>query len=159
MEFLMTLVGVGMIGGCLLAVLMGRVRLFRRDLDMDATVARRPLSPDDINLSSIRVAGVGGLGMVAVCLVVALAMPAVGIPVGAGLIAGVVMALVLIHYRRRRGVMPSSTGRPGANTMLAIDEPGDRPAPVEDAPQDPMDRASRRPARRPLAPSFLAHRA
>jgi hypothetical protein len=104
-----------------MAFLISQLRFLPRDLESDAGVDHRPLSPDAINLSSIQVAGVGGLGMVAVSVIVALSMPAVGVPVGAGLVTGALMAWFLIQRRRRRGVMPSSSKGPGANTILAID--------------------------------------
>ena len=140
MEVLMELVGLGLLGGCLMAMLISRVRIQPRDFETASGQDRRTLSPDDINMSSIRVAGVGGLGMVAVSLVVALTMPAVGIPVGAGLAMGALMASFLIYRRRRQGVMPSSTKGPGANTILAIDG-RDEPA------ADPVDTEPRGPAR------------
>ncbi len=121
MEVLMELVGLGLVGGCLMAFLISKLRFLPRDLESDAGVDHRPLSPDAINLSSIQVAGVGGLGMVAVSVIVALSMPAVGVPVGAGVVTGALMAWFLIQRRRRRGVMPSSSKGPGANTILAID--------------------------------------
>lgn len=122
MTFLATLAGLGLLGGCLTAVLISRFRIQRGSPTVDTSAAiQRPLSPDDINLSSIRVAGVGGLGMIAVCIIVALTMPAVGLPVAIGLGAGILMAVVLIRWRRRAGVLPSATNGPGAKTLLQGD--------------------------------------
>lgn len=137
MEVLMELIGLGLLGGCLMAVLISRIRILPRDVQTGAALDHRPLSPDDINLSSIRVAGVGGLGMVAVSVIVSLTMPAVGVPVGVGLITGALMAWFLIYRRRRQGIMPSSTRGPGANTILAIDG---REGPAQDpADAEPRD--------------------
>jgi hypothetical protein len=139
----MELVALGLLGGCLMAALISRIPIQPRDIETRAGLDHRPLSPDDINMSSIRVAGVGGLGMVAVSVIVALTMPAIGVPVGAGLVTGTLMAWFLIHRRRRQGVMPSSTKGPGANTILAIDG-------REESAAGPTDAAPRGSARQGL---------
>lgn len=146
MEVLMELVGLGLVGGCLMALLISKLRFLPRDLESDAGLDNRPLSPDAINMSSIQVAGIGGLGMVVVSVIVAFSMPAVGVPVGAGLVTGALMAWFLIQRRRRRGVMPSSTKGPGANTILAIDRVDTIDARDEQA--DSSDNASGKSPRR-----------
>jgi hypothetical protein len=80
-------------------------------------------STDVINAARIRVAGVGGLGLVAMALVVAWFVPRIGRTLAVGLVLGGIFALVLILGRRRTGAMPSSGLRPGANTILSIDDP------------------------------------
>ena len=54
-----------------------------------------------LNASQIRVAGFGGLGMVAVAVTMALTIPAIGVSLGLGLIGGFLIAIALIPYRRR----------------------------------------------------------
>lgn len=53
-----------------------------------------------INVSRIRVAGVGGLGMVAVAATMALTIPAIGLALGLGLVGGFLVAVALVPYRR-----------------------------------------------------------
>ena|SRR5687767_12382373 len=81
-----------------------------------------PLTIDMINMASIKVAGVGGLGLVAMAAAVALDVPRIAQSVGIGIGLGAVGALVVILRRRRTGVMPSSGRGMGANTVLAIDQ-------------------------------------
>ena len=76
---------------------------------------------DVINISAVRVAGIGGLGLAAVALGVALDVPRIGQTLAVSAALGVVLATVLILRRRRMGPMPSSGRKPGANTTLAID--------------------------------------
>ncbi len=102
--------------------------------------SKEPLPIDVINMSRIRVAGIGGLGLVAMALVVAWDLPRIGLTLSIGAITGSVLAIVLILRRRQSGAMPSSGRRPGANTMLSIDVPpppdgkGDTRRPIEQAP-------------------------
>jgi hypothetical protein len=79
-------------------------------------------STDIINIAHIQVVGVGGLGLVAMCAVVALYIPAVGLSLAAGFGLGTVFAIVLIARGRRSGPIPSSSQRPGASTVLSIDD-------------------------------------
>ena len=73
-------------------------------------------------MASIRVAGVGGLGLVAMALTVALNVPRIGDTLAIGLMLGLALAAGLIVARRRVGPMPSSGRHGGANAVLAIDE-------------------------------------
>jgi len=88
---------------------------------------------DGINMANIRVAGLGGLGMVAGAVVVAVFVPSVGVSIGAAVAAGALLAVGLILWRRRSGPLTSSGQRPGASTMLAIES---RPATAERAPNE-----------------------
>jgi len=72
---------------------------------------------DVINMSSIRVAGVGGLGLVAMAAAVALDLPRIGAVLTIALTGGVAMALAVILYRRRRGPLPSSGPDADARTF------------------------------------------
>jgi len=109
------------VGGLVVALLLAlvhhrssRVRepLPRRD---DATLV------DPINIAHIRVTGIAGLGFVLLALAVAVYIPSIGVSLAIGAALGIVFAVVLILRRRRIGPLPSSGGRPGANTMLSID--------------------------------------
>jgi hypothetical protein len=59
------------------------------------------LSTDVINIAHIRVAGVGGLGLVAMAAIVAWNVPAIGAAVAVALATGIVLAVVIIAWRRR----------------------------------------------------------
>jgi hypothetical protein len=85
-----------------------------------------PISTDVINVSRIRVVGIGGLGLVAMAAVVSIAVPSIGVPVAVSAVLGIVAAACLIVLRRRDGGMRSSGARMGANTTLSI-ESTDRP--------------------------------
>ena len=53
-----------------------------------------------INISRIRVDGLGGLGLVAMAGVVAVFMPAIGFSVAAGILGGIVLAIGIVVARR-----------------------------------------------------------
>lgn len=53
-----------------------------------------------INVSRIRVTGIGGLGMVAMALAIAAAIPPIRVSMALALVGGVCFALALISYRR-----------------------------------------------------------
>lgn len=121
MEALGLLMLFGLIGGGLIALLITRLHVHLRGPAGADAFVRRPLSTDVINMASIKVAGIGGLGMVAVCVVVALTIPVIFLSTSIGLVSGAVLAGYLIRRRRRLGVMPSSGTGMGANTVLRID--------------------------------------
>ena len=56
--------------------------------------------PVSINISGIPVAGIGGLGLVAMAALVAIVMPAARWTIGAGLTGGAVLAVALVVARR-----------------------------------------------------------
>ena len=112
----------GFVGG--LAIALTIFLRQRRGSDPGSLAAPpRPHRPstDIINASSIRVAGIGGLGLVAMAAAVALNVPRIGQTLGIGLILGLALAAVMIVRRRRSGAMPSSGRQAGANTILALD--------------------------------------
>jgi hypothetical protein len=122
----------GLVGGIGFAVLFSRIKRSRSGPDAsDVFGASAPT--DIINMAHIRVAGVGGLGLVVVALATALDVPQIGQSVGLGLALAIPFAVALILWRRRGGPMPSSGGQSGANTMLAIDAADAR----EDDPRTP----------------------
>ena len=94
---------VGFLGGLIIAA--GMLLLNRRRDNDTVSVAYRaePLSTDIINMSSIKVAGVGGLGLVAMAAAVALDIPRIGQSVGLGMVLGLIGAVATILWRRRPG--------------------------------------------------------
>jgi hypothetical protein len=137
MEPLMIIGIPGLFGGLVIALVALKFRNRGDRRTASDPFARESLSTDVINAAHIRVAGVGGFGLVAMAAVVALSVPKIGIPLGIGAVSGVVLAGILILWRRRNGPMPSSGQRTGANTILAIDA---SPAGEENA--DAADRRS-----------------
>lgn len=131
----------GILGGIAIALLIFHLqRPSARESAPDA-FRDRALSTDVINMAHIRVAGVGGLGLVAMALWVALNVPRIGQVLAIGLVAGSVLAGVLIYRRRGRGPLPSSGERRGASTVLSLEEPaGKGDARPED--DDPRLRAA-----------------
>lgn len=93
----------GFVGGLVIAAVM--ILLHRRGARETVAVPYRaePLSTDIINMSSIRVAGVGGLGLVAMAAAVALDIPRIAQSVGIGMGLGVIGAIATIIWRRRPG--------------------------------------------------------
>ncbi len=88
-----------------------------------------------INISSIRVAGVGGLGMIAMIGVIAYALPAVRWFVLVSLTAGVVGGLLLIAFRRVRPepphppIFPSLLGKTRRESSQTFVDPRGRDRP------------------------------
>ena len=111
----------GLIGGLVLALFI-RLHGRRPNAATDAFAGESP-STDVINIARVRVAGVGGLGLVAMALTVAWGVPRIGQTVGIGFILGAICGVVLILRSRGNGPMPSSGRRIGANTTLSIDDP------------------------------------
>jgi hypothetical protein len=119
----------GFLGGLVIAFFIGhRGRHAPSSSDPFARI-----STDVINAARIRVAGVGGLGLVAMALVVAAFVPSIRQSLALGLTLGVVLAVVLILWRRRQGPMPSSGRHAGATTTLSIDS---RPTATEGQDRD-----------------------
>ena len=133
----------GALGGAIVAlivVLQGR-RYSPPPLD---PLRHLPISTNIINMASIRVAGVGGLGLVAMAAAVALDVPRIGQTVALGFVLGIAAAAVMIVRRRGSGAMPSSGQRMGANTVLSIDAPA---AADDSTPDDTLRAVSLVPAR------------
>jgi hypothetical protein len=121
MEPLVFVLVPGLLGGLLIAA-----ALFLRGSGGASAVApvRRDVeavSVDVINASRIRVAGAGGLGLVAMAAAVAIEVPRIGETVAAGAACGALLALALIRRRRALGPLNSSRGGSGAKVILAID--------------------------------------
>jgi hypothetical protein len=128
---------VSLAGGLVVALLLFRVSK-RFGSPVRDVYGRHTASTDVINMAHIRVAGAGGLGLVIVALATALDIPEIGQLVTLSFMLGVVLAVGLIAWRRRKGPMPSSGGQMGANTMLSIDAPK-----LEDEPRTPPSVSSR----------------
>jgi len=90
----------GLLGGLVLAAVLARL-----NRTPSSHLSRRPdlepISPDLINMAHIRVAGVGGLGMMAVALIIAINLPEIGFAMLTALALGVITAGGLIAYRSR----------------------------------------------------------
>ena len=76
-----------------------------------------------INISGIPVAGVGGFGLVAMAVLVSVVMPAARLTMVAGLIGGVLLAVVLV-FARRRSDKRNPDGR--APAVLFVESPAER---------------------------------
>jgi hypothetical protein len=111
----------GILGGLAFAWLISRVHgrgaRSLAEAPMDGSRAA------DINISRIRAAGVGGLGLLAMGLVVAWFVPRIGLTLGVGALLGAALGAVIIVLRRRNGPLPTSSGSAGANVVLSIDQP------------------------------------
>lgn len=118
----------GLIGGLLVAAVM--VAWQRRHPNPPRLsphwAESGPPPADVINSARIPVAGIGGLGMVAMAVVVALNVPSIRASMMAGLTLGLLFALALILLRRHSGSMPSSGRHPGAHGMLPLESPPPR---------------------------------
>lgn len=130
----------GFLGG--LAFAGVAVLLHRRSSrpSLDLPYRPDPISRDMINMASIKVAGVGGLGLVAMAAAIALDVPRIAQSMAVGIALGAIGAAIVILRRRRTGAMPSSGRGLGANTILKIEIPSDEPSPVE-RPSNEIDRS------------------
>jgi uncharacterized membrane protein len=135
MDPIVMIVVPGLAGGLVIALLIALQR--RSSKHRADTVGENP-STDVINMARIRVAGVGGLGLIAMAAVVAWFVPRIGQTLLIGLVLGLVFAAVMILRRRQSGPMSTSGRRPGANVILSIDEPM---TPAEDRVRRPQDRS------------------
>jgi hypothetical protein len=116
MEPLIIILIPGVLGGVLVACIL-MIRPSRTPLA--APAVRRGLaspSPSHINMARIQIDGIGGLGMVAMSVAVAISVPWIRLSVSLGLVLGVVVAAVLIAWRRRSGPLASSSRHGGAHS-------------------------------------------
>ncbi len=89
------------LGGVVIALVFHRLQRSHTIPPGIDPLAREPISTDVINMARIRVAGIGGLGLVAMAAVVAFFVPRIAQSMAVGLLAGVVFAVVLILARGR----------------------------------------------------------
>ena len=96
-------------------------------------------APLTINMSTIRVAGVGGLGMVATIVVVAMAIPVARVLLIAGIVCGAALAWWMIRSRRTRPVEGQSGGGPVGLVLSSHGEEGREASTAgrQRAPRDP----------------------
>ena len=118
MEPLLIIILPGIVGGGLLAL----VFIWLKGVPVGAGDRQRlePTSTNMINMARIRVAGMGGLGMVAMSIVVATFVPRIRLSMAIGLVLGGALAAALIALRRREGPL-GSTNFPGAHSMLSME--------------------------------------
>jgi hypothetical protein len=136
MEPLLIALVPGVIGGIILAVLLGSRWIDLRTGGGDRRLA--PASPSLINMAHIPVSGGGGLGIVAAVIAVALADPRIRVAIGIAALLGVVFAAVLIARRRERGPLSSGGGDSASPSMLGLgrDQPGRAPGRSPGRPND-----------------------
>lgn len=109
------------VGGVLLASVLRYVNR-RPSSGVVVRSALEPMSPDLINMAHIRVAGLGGLGMVGAVVVTAISLPQIGMAMIAGVVAGIAVAAGLIAYRVRPGAAQGGADGDGPQTLLALDD-------------------------------------
>ena len=123
MEPLVMILVPGLLGGVVVALVVLLHQRRVRPAPLAAPRHLEPISPHLINMASIKVAGIGGLGLVAMSLAVSIGVPRIGQTQALGLALGAIAAAIVIVRRRRTGAMPSSGQGLGANVTLRIDEP------------------------------------
>jgi hypothetical protein len=128
MEPLLIILIPGLLGGFVLALLIFHVRLGSARLTVDRRLA--PPSPGLINMAHIRVEGLGGLGLVAAVVAVAIVDPRIRVAMVMASLLGAALAAVLIALRRRTGPLASRGHGPGAHSILGIDRERGRSADV-----------------------------
>jgi hypothetical protein len=142
METALALMLPGLLGGLVVAAVLARLnRTPASKLSRRAQL--EPISPDVINMAHIRVAGVGGLGMMAAALIIAINLPEIGFALLIAVALGVITAGGLIAYRSRstetagggdNGMPPSvltlDDHRPGPRSRTGRELPGSRAAAV-----------------------------
>ena len=112
------LVGIGILGGLILAFILARFPARPERLPDERRLD--PPSTDIINIARIRVRGIGGLGLVAMAMTVAAFVPRIRLTMAIALVLGCAMAGLLIARRRRHSA--SSDIGPGAHSMLPMDD-------------------------------------
>ena len=105
-------------GGLVVSALLIRRGPRARSTPTPDVFGEHAASTDIINMSRIRVAGVGGLGFVAVAIVTALTIPRIGQMMAIAAIGGGLVALAMIGWRRVHGPLPSEGSTPGAHRLL-----------------------------------------
>lgn len=122
MEPLLIILVPGLVGGLVLALLLAG----HRQATPSIVVPRRLAAPSPslINMANIRIEGVGGLGMVAAVVAVAVSDPRIRLATIMAAVLGIGLAVVLIAMRRPTGALPSSIDGPDDRIALRID--GDR---------------------------------
>ena len=118
MEPLLIILIPGLLGGLVLAFLIARNRR-----STPPTFVPRRLeapSPSLINMAHIKIEGLGGLGMVAAVIAVAIADPRIRLAIIIAFVLGAGLALALIAARRRSGSLPSGGNDHDDRSMLHL---------------------------------------
>jgi hypothetical protein len=149
MEPLLIILIPGLLGGFVLAFLIARNRR-----STPPTFVPRRLdapSPSLINMAHIRIEGLGGLGMVAAVIAVAIADPRIRLAIIIAFVLGAGLALFLIATRRRTGSLPSGGDDHDDRSMLHLD--GDPPRTSPGGVRTVIDEVKRTAAQRTI-PEF-----
>jgi len=120
-----------MAGGLVIAFLLYKFHWRGPDV-LSGPPIEQSARTDEINIAHIRAAGVGGLGLLVMALVVAWFVPRIGQTLIVGGVLGLGLGIALIIRRRRTGPLPSSSGTAGANNILSIDQPAASAKPEAD---------------------------
>jgi hypothetical protein len=123
MEPLLILMVLGLFGGLGLSILIARDRRGTPPTFVPRRLAAP--TPAIINMANIRVEGIGGLGMVAAVIAVAIADSRIRAAIIIALVLGGGLALALIALRRRAGPLSSAGDDPDDRSMLHIDSDRD----------------------------------
>jgi hypothetical protein len=119
MEPLLIVLISGLLGGFVLALLIAL-----RPVRTRSTFVPRRLdapSPALINMAHIRVEGLGGLGLLAAVVAVAIADSRIRLAIIVAAVLGTGVALALIAIRRRTGALPSGGSGPDDRSLLHLD--------------------------------------
>jgi hypothetical protein len=108
----------GVLGGIVLAFVIRRIGV--RQWGPPNYEHLEPPSTNIINMARIRVSGIGGLGMVAMAIVVAAFVPSIRLSMAIAFGLGIGLAIALIAIRRGKGPLPSGQD-PGAHLVLPIE--------------------------------------
>ena len=114
MEPLLIILVPGILGGVLVALIASRLSAARPPVPSQYQL--RTADPGLINMAHIKIDGIGGLGMVAMALAVAISVPWIRASVALALVLGVVVAVLLIARRYRSGPLTSSSRHAGAHS-------------------------------------------
>jgi hypothetical protein len=110
----------GLFGGLILALLIAATR--RGTPPTFVPKRLEAPSPTLINMSQIKIEGVGGLGMVGAVVIVALADSRIRLATLIALVLGGGLAMVLIALRRRNGSLPSAGPGPEDRSVLHLED-------------------------------------
>ena len=118
MEPLLVILLPGILGGLVVAWLIAR----RPGRTSSTFVPRRLEAPSPalINMAHIRIEGLGGLGMVAAVVAVAIADSRIRLATIIAGVLGTALALALVAIRRRSGALPSSGDGPDDRSLLHL---------------------------------------
>jgi hypothetical protein len=105
-------------GGLVVAAVLKWRRPRARPTPTRDVFGKHAVSTDIINMAHIKVAGLGGLGFVAVAIVTAVTVPRIGEVMAIAAIGGGLIALVIIVWRRVHGPLHSTGSTPGAHKLL-----------------------------------------